>query len=47
MVGKTLKDSDIDSWLNEFDSDGNGIIDIDEFEHMVKNRCVCGGCVCV
>ena len=38
MVGKALKDSDIDAWLNEFDADGNGIIDCDEFAHMVRNR---------
>jgi hypothetical protein len=27
QVGKPLKDSDIQAWLNEFDADGNGIID--------------------
>ena len=37
-MGKPLKDSDIVAWLNEFDADGNGIIDDDEFAHMVRNR---------
>lgn len=27
QVGRPLKDSDIQAWLNEFDADGNGIID--------------------
>ena len=38
LVGKPLKDSDVLAWLNEFDADGNGIIDEDEFAHMVRNR---------
>lgn len=37
-MGKPLKDLDIDAWLSEFDADGNGIIDEDEFGHMVRNR---------
>lgn len=40
IVGKPLKDTDILAWLDEFDADGNGIIDEDEFAHMVRNRCV-------
>ena len=38
LVGKPLKDSDVLACLNEFDADGNGIIDEDEFAHMVRNR---------
>ena len=40
IVEKPLKDTDILAWLNEFDADGNGVIDEDEFAHMVRNRCV-------
>mmetsp|Transcript_32636 Transcript_32636/g.50778 ORF Transcript_32636/g.50778 Transcript_32636/m.50778 type:complete len:262 (+) Transcript_32636:108-893(+) len=35
-MGRTLTKSELDVWLAEMDADGNGVVDMAEFEHMTR-----------
>eukprot|EP00960_Hanusia_phi_P029253 747858-Hanusia_phi.AAC.2 len=35
-MGRKLTDEELDLWIHEFDADGNGVLDEDEYAHMVR-----------
>uniref|UniRef100_A0A7S4K5C3 EF-hand domain-containing protein n=1 Tax=Guillardia theta TaxID=55529 RepID=A0A7S4K5C3_GUITH len=35
-MGRKMTDEELDLWIHEFDADGNGVLDEDEYAHMVR-----------
>ena len=48
-LGKPLKPSDLDAYMDSVDVDGNGVVDVHEFEHMTRKLLAVGcipSCMC-